>query len=91
MLGLYVGGKRIGDLAQAEQLIHSFASGKLPIELRGDTGEVLGTIQPNIPGQFEAEAPLIPWDPTITKADLERIAGEPGCSFEEVRQRLGWA
>jgi len=43
-----------------------------------------------IPGPEWDENALIPWDPSITKEDLDRIANEPGGkTLEEIWRDLG--
>jgi hypothetical protein len=87
MVHLYVRGQRIGSLADAEKLIPEYIASHTPVEFREEeSGAVLGTFQP----QAHPEGPIVPWDPSITANDLERIAAEPGYSFEDVKKRLGW-
>ncbi len=88
MVTLYVAGQKVGTLADAEKLIPEFIARNIPIELRGDGGGLLGkltTVQPPTPAE-----PLVPLDPSITREDLDRIAAEPGLTFDEVKKRLGW-
>ncbi|MDB5308983.1 MAG: hypothetical protein JWO38_3185 [Gemmataceae bacterium] len=88
MVTLYVGGEKVGTLAEADRLIAEFIARNHPIEFRDDSGELVGTFFPKqkpLPPE-----PLVPWDPTITLEDIERIKGEPGFTFEEVKKRLGW-
>lgn len=88
MVSLYVAGEKVGTLADAEKLIAEFIGRKVPIEFRDDSGEVVGRF---LPVQKPTPAdPLVPWDPTMTREDLDRIAAEPGFTFEEVKKRLGW-
>jgi hypothetical protein len=88
MITLYAAGEKVGTLAEAAKLIPEFIGRNYPIEFRDDAGKVVGMF---FPKQEPTPAePLIPWDPTITQADLDRIAAEPGFTFEEVKKRLGW-
>ena len=88
MITLYVGGQKVGTLDDAPRLIAESIARNYPIEFRDDAGEVVGTLLPKQP-PLPAE-PLVPWDPSITQADLDRIAAEPGFTFDEVKKRLGW-
>ena len=81
MVTLYVGGQKVA-WADAEKLFAETAP-KQPIEFRDESGRVLAT---TVPG---AE-PLIPWEPDVTKEELDRRTAEPGLTFEEVKKRLGW-
>ena len=84
MVGLYVDGQRVGTPADAERLIPDLIGRSKTVELRDDaSGRRIGTVFP------EGE-PLVPWDPTITREELDRRAAAPGLTFEEVKQRLGW-
>lgn len=89
MVALYVGGEKVGTLADLEKLLPELAAKRQKAELRDDAGNRLGTIQPEpvlVPGE-----PLVPWDPTITREELDRRASEPGLTIDELRKRLGWA
>lgn len=88
MVTLFVAGQPVGTLADAEKLIPEFITRNYPIEFRDDSGELVGTFFPK--QRPTPPEPLVPWDPTITQADLDRIAAEPGFTFEEVKKRLGW-
>lgn len=81
MVTLYVGGQKVA-WADAEKLFAETAP-KQPIEFRDENGRVLAT---TVPG---AE-PLIPWEPDVTKEELDGRTAEPGLTFEEVKKRLGW-
>lgn len=81
MVALYVNGNRIGSLSEAESQMLKFIADNVPVEMRDEpSGRRLGTIQPE---------PLVPWDHSITRADLDRIAGEPTSTLAEIRQRRG--
>lgn len=88
MVTAYVNGRPVGVWAGAEQLIAGIGTAR-EIELRDDTGKVLGRVIPAA-GATPGE-PVVPWDPTITPEELDRRAAEPGFSIDEVRKRLGWA
>lgn len=88
MVTLFVAGEKVGTLDDAPRLIAESFARNCPIEFRNDSGEVVGTLRPRQPPL--AAEPLVPWDPSITPADLDRIAAEPGLTFDEVKKRLGW-
>jgi len=51
------------------------------VHLRSQSGQLLGEFTPE---------PLVPWDPSITREDIERIAREPGgSSLDDILKRLG--
>jgi len=78
MVMLYVGGKVV-SWNEAEKLFADAARNER-IEFRDETGLVLATSVP------EEEH----WADAITQADIDRVAAEPGYTFEEVKKRLGW-
>mgnify|MGYP003342242315 CR=1 FL=1 len=82
MVTLYIGGEKVANWAEAEKLFAENAS-KKPIEFRDENGRPIAYTLPG--GE-----PIVPWDPTITREDIERIKKEPGLTFEEVKKRLGW-
>jgi hypothetical protein len=88
MVSLYVAGEKVGTLAEAGKLFAEFIARHVPVEFRDDAGEVVGRYTP-VQKALPPE-PLVPWDPTITQEDLDRIAAEPGVTFDEVKKRLGW-
>jgi hypothetical protein len=88
MVVLYVAGERVGTLAEAETLIPEFVAKNQKVEFRDDAGNSLGMFTPT--PVRDPNEPLVPWDPSITREDLERIKAEPGFPFEEVKKQLGW-
>jgi hypothetical protein len=88
MVSLYVAGEKIGALADAGSLLAEFIARHVPVEFRDDAGVIVGRYTPVQPA-FPLE-PLVPWDPTITQEELDRIAAEPGFTFDEVKKQLGW-
>jgi hypothetical protein len=50
-----------------------------PVTLRSQSGRKVGDFTPE---------PLVPWDPSITREELDRRAAEPGRTWAEIRQRL---
>lgn len=89
MIALYVGGQKVGTLADAETLIPELIAKNQNVELRDENGNSVGKLYPSPP--LGPNEPLVPWDPAITQEELERRAGEPGYTFEEVRKMLGWS
>jgi hypothetical protein len=88
-VAVYVRGQRVGVLTDLEKLLPELTATRQSAELRDDAGTRLCTINPTpepAPGE-----PLVPWDPTITREELDRRAAEPGLTIDEVRTRLGWA
>lgn len=83
MVAMYVNGEKIGTLADAERLLPDLLARNTRVELRTDAGATLGSVQP-------ADEPPCPWDPTITRAELDRRLTEPGLTFDEIKQRMGW-
>jgi hypothetical protein len=85
MVTLYVAGKPVGTLADAERLLPGFVRDRQTVELRDEAGVPLATLTPRLPAE-----PLVPWDPSIDMAELERRMAEPGYTLEEMEKRLGW-
>jgi hypothetical protein len=88
MVTLYVAGQKVGTLADAERLIPDLIAKNQRVELRDENGHSIGNLLPTPPR--DPKEPLVPWDPTITQEDLDRISAEPGFTFEEVKKQLGW-
>lgn len=88
MVMLYVAGKQVGTLADVERLLPEFVARNQRVEFRDDAGNSIGTFHPIAPR--DPNEPLVPWDPTITREELERRATEPGLTIDEVRERMGW-
>ncbi|MBX9583238.1 MAG: hypothetical protein K2X87_23285 [Gemmataceae bacterium] len=70
------------------QTAAALAATTAPAEVRGPDGRVLGRFVPAKPPA--PDEPLVPWDPTITREELDRRLAEPGLTIDEVRERLGW-
>jgi len=49
------------------------------VELKTRSGRVLGAFTPE---------PLVPWDPSITREELDRRARESGRPWSEIRKRF---
>jgi hypothetical protein len=88
MISLYVAGQKVGTLADAEKLIPEFIAKNQKVEFRDEAGHSVGTLTPTPPR--DPNEPLVPWDPSITQADIERVMAEPVFTFDEVKKRLGW-
>jgi hypothetical protein len=83
MVMLYVAGKPIGTLAEAEKLLPEILARGDELEFRDETGITLRKYTAT-PG------PIIPWEPSVTQEEVDRrIAGE-FVTFDEVKKRLGW-
>lgn len=89
MVTLYVGGQKVGTLEDAPKLIPELIARKQRVELRDENGNSIATLYPTPP--LDPNEPLVPWDPTITREELERRMTEPAYTFEEVRKMLGWS
>ena len=79
MVTLYVGGKAV-SWADAEELFAETARTQA-VEFRDDTGCVIATTAP-------VEDP--DWVKAITPEETARRKAEPGYTFKEMKQRLGW-
>jgi hypothetical protein len=88
MVTLYVAGQKVGTLADAGKLISEYITRNIPVEFRDDSGELVGQFFP-VQRPTPPE-PLIPWEPEVTREEIERRLAEPGLPFEEVKKRLGW-
>lgn len=88
MATLFVGGVKIGLLADLEQLLPEIRARGQNVEIRDEFGKSLGKIYPQ--GELKPNEPLIPWEPGITQEELDRRTTVPGLTYEEVKQRLGW-
>jgi hypothetical protein len=88
MAELYVGGEKIGTLADLEKLLPELRAKGQNVEICDESGRSLAKIYPQ--GEPDPNAPLVPWDPTLTREELDRRAAEPSYTFEEVKKRLGW-
>jgi hypothetical protein len=83
MVALYVGGQKV-EWADAAKRFTELSAEDAPIELRDDAGQVVARIK------IELTANDPDWVKAITPEEIERRRAEPGFSFEEVKQRLGW-
>jgi len=83
MVTLYVAGQKV-DWADAAKRFADPSVEGIPIELRDDSGKVVGRVKI----EFAENDP--DWVKAITPEEIERRLAEPGFTFEEVKQRLGW-
>ncbi len=74
------GGTAVSELIISDELSAVLERATGPVELRSKSGRRLG--------QFTPE-PLVPWDPSITREELDRRANEPGSTLAEFWKRLG--
>jgi hypothetical protein len=79
MVTLFVGGKVV-SWADAEKLFAEAAPTQA-IEFRNDAGRVIAVSAP-------VDDP--DWVKAITPEETARRMAEPGYTFEEMKQRLGW-
>ena len=88
MVTLYVGGKAVGTLADAARLLPQFFAQRHPVEFRDDAGGLVGTFLPEPTAADDDADP--DWVKAITPEETARRLAEPGFTFEEMKQRLGW-
>jgi hypothetical protein len=83
MVVLYVGGNRIGTWAESEQRVAELAARNQEIELRDETGKVLGRVVPE-----PADDP--DWVKAITPEEIERRMAGEFITLDEMKKRQGW-
>lgn len=82
MVALYVGGNRVGTMAEAEELFVKFAARNQSVELRDDAGLRIGRFIP------DAE-PICPWEPKLTQEEIDLRCEQPTKTWAEIRAGLG--
>lgn len=82
MVTLYVGGQKVGTWGEAERVFAETARSQ-SVEFRDENGRVFATSVP-------AAEPDPDWVAAITPEETARRMAEPGYTFEELKQRLGW-
>lgn len=81
MIAMYVEGKRVGTLADLETLLPDMTTKSQAVELRDvSSGRKLATLTPE---------PLCPWEPNLTKEEIDRRCQRPGKPLSEILKRLG--
>jgi hypothetical protein len=85
MVVLYVRGARVGTLDQDPQLLTRLVESGEPVEFRTDTGKNLGKFVPEANGV----EPICPWEPDLTREEIERRCRQPGKPLSEILKRLG--
>ncbi|MCU0704127.1 MAG: hypothetical protein MUF18_09150 [Fimbriiglobus sp.] len=81
MVVLWANGQVIDRVSEAE-LGPRLLRCTVRVELRDDDGRPRG--------EYAPREPIVPWDPSITEEEVQRRLAEPGFTFEEVQQKLGW-
>lgn len=89
MVQLFVGGLQVGVIPDPDGVIAGLVARNQKAELRDDAGNRIAVLTPDAP-RSDPNGPIVPWDPTITQEDVDRIAAGPFFTFEEVKKRLGW-
>lgn len=87
MVTIFVRGKRIGPISDTVTLTKLLEAGE-PVELKNDVNRTIGRFLPDV--RTIPASPLVPWDPSLTQEDLDRMTAEGGIPFEEVKAQLGW-
>jgi hypothetical protein len=67
-------------------LLAALAAAGGTVTITDPAGNVVGTFAAaRRPGE-----PIIPWEPDVTREELDRRDAQPGYPFDEVKKRLGW-
>ena len=85
MVTIYVRGERIGPISDTATLTRLLEAGE-PVELKNDAVRTIGQFRPNV--QTIPATPLVPWDPTITREDLDRMSAEG--AFHSRKSKPDW-
>jgi hypothetical protein len=82
MVAMYVNGVKVGTMEDAAVLLPKFLAERQTVKFCDETGGwTISELRP---------APLHPLDPTLSRDDWDRIAGEPGgSSLAEIKKRWG--
>jgi hypothetical protein len=80
MVALYIGGNKVGTVADLEKLLPEFVARRDEVELRDDAGTTLARL---VPGQ--ADDP--DWVRAITPEEIERRRAGPFLTLEEYREQ----
>jgi hypothetical protein len=84
MVAMLVNGREVGTLEDAVRAIREAAAGNRDVEFREADGRMIGAFAPR-----PAES-LVPWDPSITREELDRRLAGPGLEWDEAKKRMGW-
>lgn len=84
MVAAIVNGEKVGTLEDALRAIRDAAANKQSVEFREADGRMIGKFNPPDDG------PLVPWDPAITREELDRRLAGPGLTWDEAKKRMGW-
>lgn len=83
MVKIFFRGKEVGTLDENPDELRTLLDGGATLDVVNDAGRVLASLRP------EAE-PLVPWEPTVSKAELDRRAAEPGgMPLDEFWKQMG--
>jgi hypothetical protein len=82
MVALYVRGQKVGTLAEAERLIPQLAAQREVVEFRDESGKRIGQFTPD-------SQPLCPWEPDLTREEIDRRCTRTGKPLSEILKRLG--
>ena len=84
MVMLYIKGQKVGPWAESEKIVSDLVNNPREMELRDETGKLIARLIP------AADEPLCPWDPTITKEEINRrIAEGGGTTLAEFWKKMG--
>jgi hypothetical protein len=83
MVLLYVNGSQVGSLDENPDLFKLLVESGQLVEFRTSEGKTLGEFTPK-------HLYLVPWNPTITKEELDRrAAGPEGMTLNEFWKQMG--
>lgn len=82
-----VGERRVVELTVPDDVRAAIAD-DAAVVLRDAAGNVYARIVPE-PAR-DPNGPIIPWEPNVTREELDRRDAQPGFTFDEVKKRLGW-
>lgn len=82
MITMHVDGEQVGTTADLDRMLPEFARTRVEVQLRDTAGVMLARIVP--------AAPICPWDPSITREELDRrsTAGG-GIPLSDFWKRMG--
>lgn len=84
MVMLYIKGQKVGPWAESEKVVSDLATKPREMELRDETGRLIARLIP------AGNEPLCPWDPTLTKEEINRRMTEPGAmTLAEFWKKMG--